>query len=130
MKEIRGIMTFTIISKKHGDLVVEIDDEDKNRVLRHTWQISDGSIQNRPDMIAESPLLCIQCLILQDIKMSDDETICYRDGNLLNNKKENLYVCLQVECEHNEKVSFAKDTWCTARRKFCKRVRFHRDKTF
>jgi hypothetical protein len=127
-------MTFTIITKKRGDFTVEIDDEDWPRVRGRQWQPLNGSVRSCDrDQIYGNPTTCLQCFILQDTKISDDETIAFRDGNILNNKKENFRVCTQAESEgkelsrKNTTLRFAAVAWCMARRKFCSRAMLNND---
>jgi hypothetical protein len=125
-------MTFTIMTKGQGDFTIEIDDEDWPRVRACVWDISSGSIRTTAKLKRrkKDALVCIQCFILQDIMISNDETIRHKDGNILNNKKENLKICSHLKEARSVKkynpVIFEKESWCLARGKFCARVRFDR----
>lgn len=86
-------MIFTIHSKKYGPHKVEIDDEDAEKVFRHTWSVhyKKGRLTDVRTNLKTRKQLTLHRLI------SGRKMIDHKDGNPLNNKKENLRCCSNAE---------------------------------
>lgn len=94
-------MQFIINSKTHGLHEVLIDDEDAERVMRHTWHVTycyrcgHAILKNvRTDVIKNNKKTG---LLLHKLLMPRVSVIDHIDGNPLNNKKNNLRACSNSE---------------------------------
>lgn len=98
-------MTFEIHSKKYGVHIIEIDDEDAEKVLKHNWSLKRSSRPGRSDYF--SAWMSVQknkkrtWTSLHKFLMPNVVEIDHIDGNPLNNKKNNLRACLHCENTRN-----------------------------
>lgn len=100
-------MTFEIHSKKYGVHVVEIDDEDAEKVFQHTWHIScsyakDGSPRHFSIKTHIKEKTGYRHTSLSSFLISGC-VIDHIDGNFLNNHKSNLRVCTNAENSRNRR---------------------------
>jgi len=95
-------MTFNIDSK-HGNFIILIDDEDFERISKHSWSISKNGKYIRVETRIKSKLIRLHRFIL-NLKPGDPE-VDHRDRNPLNNQKNNLRVCSREENMRNIKFS-------------------------
>lgn len=127
-------MTFIINSKKFGKHVVEIDDEDAERVLKFKWcvhykykyghyrltDVRTNTIKNgKRRQIALHKLL------------TSYKIVDHADRNVLNNKKENLRNCSNAEnlrnkgLQSNNTSGFKGVYWNKNRNKFQAQIKFN-----
>lgn len=93
-------MTFEIHSKKFGTHVVEIDDEDAEKVAQYTWHVHYCYRNGQP---------VLKGVRTDDVKngkkrklllhrlICAGSVIDHKDGNVLNNRKKNLRGCSTAE---------------------------------
>jgi hypothetical protein len=90
-------MIVEVKSKKYKNQTVLIDDEDGPRVKEYEWYLSPARGETAPFIYTrvwggkhKTKQLKLQRFIMQDIP--DQADIGHKDGNFLNNKKENLFI--------------------------------------
>ena len=91
-------VVFNVHNRKDGNVTVLIDAEDWPRVREYTWYIArkrgeiDAIVTNTwGGPKHKTKCLKLHRLIMQDVPAGAD--VAHRDGNPLNNRKYNLYLC-------------------------------------
>ena len=108
-----------IVSKKHGTFVVLVDDEDDHLMLSLKWAIhlrKDGSVKqaaswenagSRKDKTKKLVTRQLHRMIMNPPK---DMVVDHKNGQTLDNRKENLRVCTQRQNSLNHRVSRSKSS--------------------
>lgn len=102
-------MTFEIHSKKYGVHIIEIDDEDAEKVLCHTWRISYRKRSGRiePQNVRTHIKTAngrYTSLYLHRLIVPEAEFVDHISGNVLDNRKSNLRACNASENMRNRPI--------------------------
>jgi hypothetical protein len=102
-------MIFTIHSKKYGRHKVEIDDEDAKRVFQHEWHVNYQFRRGYMRAVSITSSINKKTIYLHrfilEAQKQKNYVVDHKDGNPLNNKKENLRICSYVGNAQNANVS-------------------------
>ena len=99
-------MELIIISKKHGTHTVFFDDEDSSLINSFTWYVYKGystfyaRTRIRRHGIPNNTITMHRMIL--DVPM--DKMVDHRDGNGLNNKRDNIRICTDAQNMCNKKV--------------------------
>lgn len=89
-------MYFEINSKKYGNINVLIDDEDYEKIKNYTWGVQ---YSKRADSFYIARKIKNKTLLLHRViaNCPDDKIIDHINHNTLDNRKENLRICVNAE---------------------------------
>jgi hypothetical protein len=110
---------FTVYSKRYGNQIVEVDDEDYDIVKEHTWFVSYGGcsvnatkkLRIRGEIVVDG---LRKAVYLHNLIVPFDR-VRHIDGNYLNNKKNNLIAygrrTLEKPTTRREKKAYTSEEW-------------------
>jgi hypothetical protein len=91
------ILKFLVESKKYGNFEIIIDIEDYEKIKNYRWYISFSKQWDRfREIIANTYLNKKQLLVLHQLIMND-KMVDHKNGNIFDNRKENLRKCTKSE---------------------------------
>lgn len=100
MREEREALEITIISKRHGDRIIQIDADDFERVNEHTWHLHKMKSKKAEYAMANYGVGLLHRFIM---KAHDRQQIDHINGNGLDCRKDNLRLCSNSQNQMNKK---------------------------